>query len=247
MSVIEVHGVSKRYRKDLQPLFHMSLKTFFLDGFRQKLQEPAALVWALQDVDFKVAKGTTLGIIGRNGSGKSTLLRLMAGILKPDTGSIEIRGPVAPLIELGAGFHHEMTARDNIIVNGMILGLSKNTIKARVDTIIDFAELRHVLDDPIRTFSTGMVMRLGFSVAIHVDPEILIMDEILAVGDVAFRRKCFERLELFKHDGKTMVVVSHDLNLVRSWCDEAMWLEAGIMKIFGHPGDVVDAYLRECG
>jgi len=247
MSVIEVHRVSKRYRKGLEPLFPTTLKTFFLDGFRHKPNKPAPVVWALQEVDFKVARGTTLGIIGRNGSGKSTLLRLMTHILKPDMGTIAIRGQVAPLIELGAGFHPEMTARENIIVNGMILGLSKNTIKARMDTIIDFAELRHVLDDPIRTFSTGMVMRLGFSVAIHVDPDILIMDEILAVGDEAFRRKCFERLETFKHDGKTMVLVSHDLNLVRSWCDEAMWLNAGLMKMFGHPGDVVDGYLRECG
>lgn len=247
MSVIEVHGVSKRYRKDLEPLFPRSLKTFFLNGFRNKPNNQIPVGWALQEVDFKVAKGTTLGIIGRNGSGKSTLLRLMTGILKPDTGTITILGQVAPLIELGAGFLPEMTARENIMINGMILGLSKNMIKARIDTIVDFAELRHVLDDPIRTFSTGMVMRLGFSVAIHVEPDILFMDEILGVGDGAFLRKCLERLETFKHDGKTLVVVSHDLNLVRSWCDEAMWLSDGLMKMFGHPGQVVDAYLREGG
>ena len=247
MSVIEVHGVSKRYRKDLNPLFPASLKTYFLGGFKNKPNTKADVVWALKNIDFKVARGATLGIIGRNGSGKSSLLRLMTRILKPDTGTIVVQGQIAPLIELGAGFHPDMTARENITINGMILGLSKKTIMDRVGTIIDFAELRHVLDDPIRIFSTGMVMRLGFSVAIHVDPDILIMDEILAVGDEAFRRKCLERLEAFKQAGITMVVVSHDLNFVRSWCDEALWLDGGVMKMLGCPDDVVDGYLRECG
>jgi ABC-type polysaccharide/polyol phosphate transport system ATPase subunit len=194
-------------------------------------------------VSLTVESGTTLGVIGRNGSGKSTLLKVINRVLKPDAGTAVVRGTVASLVELGAGFHPELTGRENVVINGTILGLTKKEIRARFDEIVGFAELADYIDEPVRTYSSGMYMRLGFSVAVHVDPDILLIDEVLAVGDRPFTQKCMERMTHFKDAGKTIVFVSHDLDIVRSWCGEAVWFERGVLRERGKPGDVVDAYL----
>ena len=188
-------------------------------------------------------KGTTLGVIGRNGSGKSTLLKLINRVLKPDVGTVEVHGEVASLVELGAGFHPELTGRENVVINGTILGLTRREIKARFDAIVEFAGLADYIDEPVRTYSTGMYLRLGFSIAVHVDPDILLMDEVLAVGDRPFTEKCMERMNAFKEVGKTIVLVTHDLDAVRSWCVDAVWLDQGVLCERGKPADVVDAYL----
>jgi lipopolysaccharide transport system ATP-binding protein len=204
-------------------------------------------IWALRDLNLSVERGTTLGIIGRNGSGKSTLLKLINRVLKPDAGMVEVHGSVASLVELGAGFHPELTGRENIVINGTILGLTRREIRARFDAIVEFAELANCIDEPVRTYSTGMYLRLGFSVAVHVDPDILLMDEVLAVGDRPFTQKCMERMNNFKEAGKTIVFVTHDLDTVRSWCGSAVWLDHGILCERGKPTDVVDAYLASLG
>lgn len=244
MTAIELKGVSKKYRRHTERPLATTLKSYFLHDLWHRRNDSKDVIWALRDLDFKVEKGMTLGIIGRNGSGKSTLLKLISRILRPDAGTVFINGKVAALIELGAGFHPELTGRENVIINGIILGLTKNEIKAKLDEMIDFAELREYINDPIRTYSSGMYMRLGFSVAVHVDPEILLIDEVLAVGDAAFTRKCMDRMNHLKKVGKTMVLVTHDLGLVRSWCDEAIWLDGGLVKAHGKPADVVEAYTK---
>jgi ABC-type polysaccharide/polyol phosphate transport system ATPase subunit len=203
----------------------------------------ADAIWALRGVNLDVESGTTLGVIGRNGSGKSTLLKLINRVLKPDAGTVTVRGTVASLVELGAGFHPELTGRENVVINGTILGLTKKEIRARFDEIVAFSELANYIDEPVRTYSTGMYLRLGFAVAVHVDPDVLLIDEVLAVGDRPFTQKCMERMTRFKEAGKTIVLVSHDLEAVRSWCEEAVWLDQGMLRERGKPADVVDAYL----
>ncbi|MEK6684048.1 MAG: ABC transporter ATP-binding protein [Nitrospirota bacterium] len=245
MAAIELKGVSKKYRRHIERPLATTLKSYFLRDLWHRRDDSKDVIWALHNVDFKVGQGTTVGIIGRNGSGKSTLLKLISRILKPDVGTVTVHGKVAALLELGAGFHPELTGRENVIINGIILGLTKSEIKSKLDEIIDFAELREYIDDPIRTYSSGMYMRLGFSVAVHIDPEILLIDEVLAVGDAAFTRKCMDRMNHFKKVGKTMVLVTHDLRMVRSWCDEGIWLNRGVVQMQGNPGDVVEAYAKE--
>jgi len=204
-------------------------------------------IWALRNVSLKIDKGMTIGVIGKNGSGKSTLLKLISRIHKPDTGTVTVQGTVAALIELGAGFHPELTGRENVLINGIILGLTRAQIRTRFDEIVEFAELKDYIDEPVRTYSSGMYMRLGFSVATHVDPDILLLDEVLAVGDQAFSRKCIERMTRFKQAGKTIILVSHDLNMIRSWCDQAAWLHEGVVRMQGAPADVVQAYNEPSG
>ncbi len=245
MIAVEFRGVSKKYRRRTERPRITTLKSYFLyDLWRRRGRSPD-VIWALRDIDLRVEKGITLGIIGRNGSGKSTLLKVLSRILKPDIGTMSVNGMVAALIELGAGFHPELTGRENVIINGIILGLSKNEIKSKFDEIVDFAELKEFIDDPVRTYSSGMYMRLGFSVAVHVDPEVLLIDEVLAVGDAMFTRKCMERMNTFKKRDKTIILVSHDLELIRSWCDEAIWLDRGLIKLKGNPSEVVEAYTKE--
>ena len=202
---------------------------------------------ALGSVSLAVPRGATLGIIGRNGSGKSTLIRIIAGIYTPDSGRVAIEGRVSALIELGAGFHPEFTGRENIFINGIILGLSRKQIQARFDEIVDFAGLEDFIDSPVRTYSSGMYMRLGFSVAVHVDPDVLLVDEVLAVGDEAFVRKGLEKMDEFKRQGKTIVVAGHDLAMVERWCDAAVLLEKGHVTAQGDPADVVAAYRASMG
>ena len=198
--------------------------------------------WGLRDLSFTVAAGRMFGIIGRNGAGKSTLLRLLGGLFRADEGTVQVSGRVSGLLELGAGFHPDLTGRENVQIAGVVGGLTRREIAERLDTIIDFAELRCVIDAPLRTYSSGMHMRLAFSVAVHVDPQILLVDEVLAVGDLPFQRKCINRIRRFKKQGCTVIVVSHNLTMVRELCDDALWLELGRLKKIGTAEEVVRAY-----
>jgi ABC-type polysaccharide/polyol phosphate transport system ATPase subunit len=217
-SVITVDDVSKQYR-----LYHernQSLKAALMRRARVKYEE----FWALRDVSFEVPEGGTFALIGENGSGKSTLLKCMAHILRPEKGRIETHGKISALLELGAGFHPELTGRENIFLNGSILGLSKRQLNQRFDEIVDFAGLEHFIDTPVKNYSSGMYVRLGFSVAINVDPDILLIDEVLAVGDAEFQRKCLEKFDDFRESGKTVVIVSHAVDSIRNLCDTVGWL-----------------------
>ena len=234
---VEVNGVSKRFR-----LYHernQSLKAAFMRGGRAKYDE----FWALKDVDLQIPSGKTFGLIGHNGSGKSTLLKCLAGILVPDKGTIAVHGRVSALLELGAGFHPELSGRDNVYLNGSILGMSKKQIDGSLDEIVGFAGLEEFIDTPVKNYSSGMYVRLGFSVAINVDPEILMVDEVLAVGDEEFQRKCMEKFADFRAQGRTVVIVSHALTTMRTMCDEVAWLDHGVLKEVGRPQDLVDAYV----
>jgi lipopolysaccharide transport system ATP-binding protein len=197
---------------------------------------------ALKRVSFRVPKGQMLGIIGRNGSGKSTLLKIAAGVYTPTSGSVRIHGTTAPLIELGAGFHPELTGRENILLNGLLLGLTRNQIREREERIIEFAELGDFIDSPIKQYSSGMYMRLAFSVATEVEPDILIIDEILGVGDAGFQRKCYGRIEKFRQLGRTILFVSHDVSTVRQLCDRALLLHNGELISDGQPAEVIARY-----
>jgi ABC-type polysaccharide/polyol phosphate transport system ATPase subunit len=197
---------------------------------------------AVKDVSLDIHKGEMIGLIGRNGSGKSTLLKIIAGVYRPTKGSVAVTGTLAPLIELGAGFHHELTGRENILLNGLLLGYSKDEMKRREQSIIDFAEIGDFIDSPVKQYSSGMYMRLAFSVATEVNPDILLVDEILAVGDELFKRKCFERIESFRDAGKTIVFVSHSMEQILKYCDRAVLLERGHVMAQGDPAEVVDAY-----
>lgn len=236
--VIQVEGVSKRFR-----IYHernQSLKIALMRGHRAKFDE----FWALQDVSLEVAEGKTFGLVGPNGSGKSTLLKCLARILVPDRGRLAVTGKVSALLELGAGFHPELSGRDNVYLNGSILGLSKSEIDHRFDDIVDFAGLSQFIDTPVKNYSSGMYVRLGFSVAINVDPDILMIDEVLAVGDEEFQRKCMEKFKQFKDEGRTIVVVSHALGTMRDLCDEVAWLDHGRLMGMGTPNDIVDDYIE---
>ena len=197
---------------------------------------------AIKDLTLRIPRGTSVGLIGRNGSGKSTFLKLVTGIYKPDSGKLTVHGRVAALIELGAGFHPDFTGRENLMLAGIMHGLTREEILARFDRIVEFAELAHVIDDPVRTYSSGMFMRLGFSIAIHTDPDILLVDEVLAVGDAGFVAKCKDRIAELRKESKTLVLVTHDLDAVERWCDEVIWLHAGEVRERGYPRRVIDAY-----
>ena len=212
---------------------------------RDMTPEPESSVAALKDVSFAVHKGESFGVIGRNGSGKSTLLKIVSGILKPTSGFVTVNGRVAALIELGAGFHPEITGRENIYINGIMLGLSRREIDQRFPSIVDFAGIGGYLDQPVKTYSSGMYVRLGFAVAVHVDPEVLLIDEVLSVGDEEFSAKCVAKIQEMKYRGVTLVFVTHQLDQVRVLCDRALWLDHGAPRAIGDPVRVVDAYLQE--
>lgn len=201
----------------------------------------------LEDISLDIKKGETVALIGVNGSGKSTLLKLMTKIIYPTKGKITTNGKLTSLLELGAGFHPDFTGRENIYFNAAIFGLTKQEIDKRLDTIIEFSELGEFIDSPVRTYSSGMYMRLAFSVAINVDAEILLIDEILAVGDQHFQEKCFDKLKSLKEQGKTIVIVSHSLGSVKKICDRAVWLFEGEIKMDGDSTKVIDEYLKVCG
>ncbi len=201
--------------------------------------------WALRDASFEVKKGETVGIIGRNGSGKSTLLQMIAGTLTPTSGSVEINGRIAALLELGSGFNPEFTGRENVYLNGAILGLRHEEIERRFDAIADFADIGDFIEQPVKTYSSGMIVRLAFSVSVNVEPDILIIDEALAVGDAAFRFKCMERLERLTQSGVTLLFVSHDLSTVKAFCNHAIYLHQGMIKETGEAEEVAEIYLLD--
>jgi len=242
VNAIELTNVSKIYRKYTGRQF-ATLKSALLQRSIMRDLQPDETFPALSDVSFQVRRGSTYGVIGRNGSGKSTALKLVAGITKPTTGTVRVEGRISALIELGAGFHPEISGRENVFINGIMLGLTKRQIQQRFDEIVDFAELREFIDAPVKTYSSGMYMRLGFAVAIHVDPDVLLVDEVLAVGDEGFTHKCLDKFAEFRRRGKTILLVTHSLNLVERFCDDAVWLDAGHAKSHGDPKRVVGAYL----
>lgn len=198
---------------------------------------------ALRDISFEVRRGETFGVIGNNGAGKSTMLGLIAGVLKPTSGVINVNGRISPLLALGSGFHPELTGRENIILNGVLLGLNKATVAGKMEQIIEFSELRDFINQPTRTYSSGMLARLGFSVVAHLDPEILLIDEVLAVGDMKFQRKCTDKMMEFRKSGVTIVFVSHKLDEVESICDRALWIDHHQIREQGSPQDIVRSYL----
>ena len=240
---VAADDITKVYRRFLHQHQFRTLKSALLTGSLITDLRPDETFTALDGVSFEVPAGTTFGVIGENGSGKSTLLKLLAGITKPTRGSLRVAGRISALIELGAGFHPEISGRENVAINGIMLGLSRREVDERFDEIVDFAELREFIDAPVKTYSSGMYMRLGFSVAIHVDPDVLLIDEVLAVGDEAFTRKCLDKIGEFRRRGKTIVLVTHSLGLVEKMCDEALWLRHGRRAGLGDPRRVVDAYL----
>ena len=234
--LIEVRDLGKRYEIYAQPRDRL-LQSIFR-GRRQFFQE----FWALADLSFDVRRGETVGIIGRNGSGKSTLLQLIAGTLTPTTGAVHVRGRIAALLELGSGFNPEFSGRENVFLNGAILGLQRSEIEARLPAIVGFSGLEEFIDRPVKTYSSGMLMRLAFSVAVNVEPDILIIDEALAVGDIAFQLKCIERLERLTKSGVTLLFVSHDTGLVKTFCQRALYLERGRLRAKGTPDVVTELY-----
>jgi ABC-type polysaccharide/polyol phosphate transport system ATPase subunit len=245
VNAIEVVDVHKLYRRYGRRKHFATLKSALLSGELLRELKGDEALHALRGVSFAVESGRTFGIIGRNGSGKSTMLKLIAGIGKPSSGVVRVSGRVSALIELGAGFHPEISGRENVFINGMMLGLTKRQIGERFDDIVTFAGLQDFIDAPVKTYSSGMYMRLGFAVAVNVDPDVLVVDEVLAVGDEAFTHKCLDKFGEFKRRGKTILIVTHQLELVQRFCDESLWLDSGVSKAQGDPKRVIDAYLLD--
>ncbi|MDW8135775.1 MAG: ABC transporter ATP-binding protein [Thermodesulfobacterium sp.] len=239
--VIIFEKVSKSY-----PLYHnlMGIKRFLFSFTKSLRAFKNSRFEALRDISFEVYRGETFGIIGRNGAGKSTILGLIAGVLKPTQGKVLVRGRIASLLELGGGFHWELTGRENIMLNGILLGLTREEVRKKMDAIIEFSELGEFIDQPIRVYSSGMLARLGFSVVAHLDPEILLVDEILTVGDINFQRKCLEKMLNFKKNGTTIVFVSHSMEDIKRLCDRVMWIENHNIKMIGEPEEVVSNYIK---
>jgi ABC-type polysaccharide/polyol phosphate transport system ATPase subunit len=244
-NAIELTTVSKVYRRFAHRRQFATLKSALLSRSLVRDLRPEETFTALNNVTVSVPRGRTLGVIGRNGSGKSTMLKLVAGITKPTTGTVKVNGRISALIELGAGFHPEISGRENVFINGIMLGLTKREVAQRFDEIVEFAEMQEFIDAPVKTYSSGMYMRLGFAVAIHVDPEVLLVDEVLAVGDEGFTHKCLDKFAEFKRRGKTILLVTHSLGMVERFCDEALWLDAGRIKGSGDPKRIVGAYLTD--
>ncbi len=241
-AVIRVTEVRKLFRR-MAPGFKMrTLKSALLGGSLLGGIADDEAIAALEGVSFEVEAGQSFGVIGSNGSGKSTLLKLVAGMMKPTEGTIVVDGRVAAMIELGAGFHPEISGRENIFINGTVLGLSRKEIAERFDQIVDFAGLEDFIDEPVKNYSSGMYVRLGFAVAVHTDPDVLLVDEVLAVGDEAFAHRCLRRIEEMLARGCTLMFVSHSLALVEALCDRVLWLEKGSPKLMGSPRRVIDAY-----
>lgn len=246
--MIKVNNVSMRFNLGIEKNF--SLKQFFIDMFsprKRKAKKKDTEFWALSDVSFEVKKGEVVGFIGTNGAGKSTLLKVIAGVMKPTKGNVEIYGNICPMIELGAGFDMDLTARENIFLNGAVLGYSKEFIEKKFDEIVEFSELKDFLDVPVRNFSSGMVARLAFSIATIVDPEILIVDEILSVGDIAFQQKSEAKMKSMIGGGTTVLFVSHSIEQVKNLCNRAVWLEHGHVKEIGPASEICNKYIQSLG
>lgn len=236
-AAVVVDDVSKKFK--LYKERNKSLMTAIKRGGRQ---QPAEDFWALEDISFEVPAGSTFGLIGRNGSGKSTLLKCLARILHPDRGQITMNGRAASLLEVGSGFHPELSGRENVYLNGSILGMSRKDIASKFDEIVEFSGVSRFIDQPVKNYSSGMYVRLGFSVAIHVEPDILVVDEVLSVGDAAFQTKCKQKFVDFKEAGRTVILVTHSQAQIKSMCDQAAWINDGSLKQVGAAKDVVKAY-----
>jgi lipopolysaccharide transport system ATP-binding protein len=240
MIAIRFTNVSKSYPRYLHVTRGLKASLLSLSQTVRAFKQEKFL--ALHDVSFEISEGETVGVVGPNGSGKSTTLALMAGVLKAEMGCVSVRGHVCPLLELGAGFHYDLTGRENIVLNGVLLGLTRREVIARLRDIVEFSELEEFLDQPVRTYSSGMVARLGFSIAVHLDPDILLIDEILAVGDLHFQAKCREKIKWFKNRNATIVLVSHSTSDIRQLCDRVLWLDHGKLVGQGAPHEVVPLY-----
>lgn len=240
MYAIEINSLWKKYRVDYKR--QLSIKDSLLNLGHKK-----ADFWALQDISLKVKKGESVGIIGSNGSGKSTLLRIILGIIKPNLGAVRVNGSMAGLLELGSGFHTDLTGRENIYLNGALLGFRRKEIHSRIDSIIDFAAIGKFIDAPVRTYSAGMSLRLGFAIAVHSHRAVLLIDEVLNVGDEAFQKKCLEKIKELKHNLAAMVLVSHDLNMVEKICQRVILMDKGRIIGEGVPARVRDEYLFQRG
>ncbi len=247
MDAIQVRDVFKFYKKNADSHKFLTIKSALVNKTLFGDLKTGERFEALRGVSFDVAAGKTLGIIGENGSGKSTLLKILAGISKPTAGEVITQGRISALIELGAGFHPEISGRENIFINGVILGLSRKEIQAKYDEIVRFAELEEFIDNPVKSYSSGMFMRLGFSIATNVNPDILLIDEVLAVGDASFVPKCLDKINEFRRHGKTIIFVSHDLATIERICDEVIWIKKGKIEMRGYPKRVTDAYLEYVG
>jgi ABC-type polysaccharide/polyol phosphate transport system ATPase subunit len=241
-TVIRVENLGKLYRRTLPGDRLRTLKSALLGGTLTRDLRRDEAITALEEVDFTVARGEAFGVIGGNGSGKSTLLKLVAGMLKPTTGRVVVDGRVAALIELGAGFHPEISGRENVFINGAVLGLSRRQVERRYEEIVEFPGLADFMEEPVKNYSSGMYVRLGFAVAVHTDPEVLLVDEVLAVGDEAFAHRCLRSIEEFLAQGRTLLLVSHSLDLVEGVCDRVLWLDDGRQRLIGAPRRVIDAY-----
>src|SRR6266576_663389 len=239
---VVVKGLGKQFCR-YHPDRPRTLQETFAKGLHRL--RPFERFWALRDITFNIERGRMIGVVGPNGSGKSTLLRLNSGGGRPDAGRIEVNGRIGALLDLGTCFHPDLTGRENVFISGVIFGLTHREVAERFDSIVAFAELEEFIDNPIRTFSTGMQMRLAFAVSVHTDPEILLIDEVLSVGDHAFQHKCLDRIAQFKAEGRTIVLVSHETELVREFCDEALWLSSGRVIVNGLPNIVVNKYIEE--
>lgn len=242
--MIKVNNVSMRFNLGIEKNF--SLKQFFVDLLspkRRKDKKMKSEFWALSDVDFEVKKGEVVGFVGSNGAGKSTLLKVVAGVMKPTKGKVQAAGNICPMIELGAGFDMDLTARENIYLNGAVLGYSKEFLDSKFDEIVEFSELHDFLDVPVRNFSSGMIARLAFSIATIVDPEILIVDEILSVGDINFQAKSEKKMRSMIGGGTTVLYVSHSVESIKSLCDRVVWLEHGKVIKIGDPKEICDEYV----
>jgi ABC-type polysaccharide/polyol phosphate transport system ATPase subunit len=236
MSVIEFDNVSKSFSRHAGQVL---LRQHLLRFFRRVTQDR---FYALRNVSFRLEEGESLAVIGANGAGKSTLLGLVAGLAQPDEGTVTVNGRVAALLELGSGFHPDLTGRENVRLNASLLGMTRARTEELFEQIVEFSGIGEFIDQPLRTYSTGMVMRLAFSVAVTVDPEILLIDEVLAVGDAAFQAKCFDKIREFRHFRKTLLCVSHAGGIIQELCDRAIWLDHGELVMTGTVGEVLDAY-----
>ena len=241
-NLIELENVSLRFNKPSEKL--TTLKEFFVRLFKGKLKHEE--FWVLNDINLEVKRGESLALIGLNGCGKTTLLKIIAGVIEPTKGEVRIGGTIAPLISLGAGFDMEATARENVYLNGAILGYSKKEMAEKFDSIVEFAELKDFMNVPLKNFSSGMLSRLGFAIAVDVQPDILLVDEILAVGDINFRQKCYKKIEEILAKGTTIIFVSHSTNDVMRLCKNALWIKDNRAYRYGASKDIVAEYIEEC-
>lgn len=243
MSMIKLENISMKFNLGIEK--NNSIKETFIAFFDRKRRRKKEFFWALNDVSFEIEKGEVVGLIGSNGAGKSTLLKVVSGVMKPTKGKVEVKGVISPMIELGAGFDPELTARENIYLNGAILGYSKEFLNEKFDEIVDFSELKDFLDVPVKNFSSGMIAKLAFSIATIVDPEILIVDEILSVGDIKFQEKSKNKMMELIKGGTTVLYVSHSLESIKELCTKVVWLEHGVVQKIGKSNVICTEYYNK--